>query len=82
MPAKEALKQISAIFMLIRNFQELSIEKRFTKRQEMSRPFVDQIYEWLVVQRPRVLPKSVFGEAITYFFNQKEALPFPALLLF
>jgi transposase len=68
------LKQINALFMLERDFKELSIEKRYTERQEKSRPLVDQFYEWLAFQRPRVLPKSSFGEAITYCLNQKEKL--------
>jgi transposase len=73
-PAKEALKQINALFMLERDFKALSIEERYAKRLELSRPLVDQFYEWLAFQRPRVLPKSAFGEAITYCFNQKEKL--------
>lgn len=73
-PAKEALKQINALFLLERDFKEMSNKKRYTKRQELSRPLVDQFYEWLAFQRPRVLPKSAFGEAITYCFNQKEKL--------
>ena len=60
--------------MLERDFKELSIDERYAKRQEMNRPLVDQFYEWLAFQRPRVLPKSAFGEAITYCFNQKEKL--------
>ena len=73
-PAKEALKMINALFMLERDFKELSSDERFAKRQELSQPLVDQFYEWLAFQRPRVLPKSAFGEAITYCFNQKEKL--------
>ena len=72
--AKEALKQINALFLLERDFKELSIDERYAKRLELSRLLVDQFYEWLAFQRPRVLPKSAFGEAINYCFNQKEKL--------
>ena len=74
MPAKEALKQINALFRLERDFKELSDSERYAKRLKLSGPLVDQFYEWLACQRPRVLPKSAFGEAITYCFNQKEKL--------
>ena len=73
-PAKEALKQINALFRLERDFKELSDSERYAKRLKLSGPLVDQFYEWLACQRPRVLPKSAFGEAITYCFNQKEKL--------
>ena len=35
-----------------------------------SRPVVDEFYAWLNYQRPRVLPKSAFGQAIAYCLNQ------------
>lgn len=73
-PAKEALAQINALFRLEHGFKELSPEERYLKRLEYSRPLIDQFYEWLVYQRPRVLPKSAFGKAISYCFNQREKL--------
>ena len=43
-------------------------------RQEHSSPLVDDFYAWLNYQRPRVLPKSAFGLALTYCLNQWDKL--------
>lgn len=73
-PAKEGLKMIGDLFMLERKFKDLDPQECYRLRQEKSRPLVDQFNEWLVFQRPRVLPKSTFGKAISYCLNQHQKL--------
>ena len=73
-PAKEGLSYINRLFKLEREMKELSSEERYRLRQKHSRPLVDKFYDWLAFQRPRVLPKSAFGEAIGYCINQREKL--------
>ena len=71
-PATVAFKHINALFTLERDLKELNVGERYTKHLALSQLIVDQFYEWLAFQRPRVLPKRAFGEAIAYCFNQKE----------
>ncbi len=73
-PAKEGLDYINRLFRLEREMKELSSDERHRLRQEKSRSLLAQFYYWLAYQRPRVLPKSAFGEAITYCINQREKL--------
>lgn len=43
-------------------------------REEQAWPIWEQFRTWLREQQDQVLPKSPFGQAITYFFNQLDAL--------
>ncbi len=72
--AKEGLAFINQLFKLEKDLKDLSSQERYRQRLKKSRPVVDQFYEWLTFQRPRVLPKSTFGTAINYCLNQREKL--------
>lgn len=72
--AKEGLAFINQLFKLEKDLKELSAKERYRQRLKLSKPVVDQFYEWLAYQRPRVLPKSAFGTAINYCFSQREKL--------
>jgi hypothetical protein len=43
-------------------------------RRERAGPIMAALANWLAEQRPRVLPKSSIGEAITYASNQWHTL--------
>jgi len=43
-------------------------------RQEKSVPLLKSFHQWLIAQKPLVLPKSPVAAAINYVFNQWEAL--------
>jgi transposase len=43
-------------------------------RRERSTPIVEEIFEWVTDTRPKVLPKSPLGAALTYMSNQRERL--------
>jgi len=72
--AKEGLAYCNSLFALERQMHALSPEERCAMRLSRSRPLVDEFHAWLVFQRPRVLPKSAFGQAIFYCLNQWDKL--------
>jgi transposase len=61
------------LFSLERDFAELSAEERFTKRQESSKPVIDEFYRWLgtLVDLP---PKTGLRTAVVYARKQREYL--------
>jgi len=72
--AKEGLAYCNRLFSLEQKMHALSPEERYAMRLTHSRPLVDDFHAWLVFQRPRVLPKSAFGQAISYCLNQWDKL--------
>lgn len=72
--AQEGLDFCNELYKIERLFQDASVEDRYKKRLEKSKPILDKFYEWLKYQRPRVTPKSTTGQAITYCINQWEKL--------
>ena len=69
-PAKEGLDFCNQLFAIERQFHGVTPEERHNARLEYSRPILDAFLVWLKYQSPRVLPKSAFGQAITYCRNQ------------
>lgn len=72
--AKEGLDFCNQLFAIEREINEFAPEKRHKIRSERSRPVMDAFLAWLKYQSPRVLPKSAFGQAITYCRNQWDKL--------
>jgi hypothetical protein len=72
--AKEGLEFCNRLFAIEREMKELPPEERYKMRLTRSRPLVDDFYAWLDYQRPRVLPKSAFGQAISYCLKQRNRL--------
>ena len=68
--AKEGLDYCNRLFALESEMKELAPQERHAMRLKNSRPLVDDFHAWLNYQRPRVLPKSAFGQAIAYLLNQ------------
>jgi transposase len=54
--------------------KKLSSAERLRLRQEKSVPLLESFRQWLLAQKPQVLPKSPIAAAINYVFNQWEAL--------
>jgi len=46
----------------------------YEKRLKLSKPLLDEFYAWLKRQRQQTLPRSAFGQAITYCLNQWDDL--------
>jgi transposase len=70
----QALAYYRQLYELERQAKDFSDEQRLQMRQELSLPILEQFHQWLVTQRPEVLPKSPMGEAIGYALNNWEAL--------
>ena len=74
--AHEALARIRALYAVEREAKDqgLTGAERATHRQQHSAPVLAAFGDWLAEQRPRVLPKSTIGEAVTYATNQWHTL--------
>jgi len=72
--AKLGLDYCNRLFAIDRQLKDLSDEKRYEKRLELAKPLLDEFYAWLKKQRQQTLPKSAFGQAITYCLNQWDNL--------
>jgi transposase len=70
----QALAYYRQLYELERQAKDFSDEQRLQMRQELSWPILEQFHQWLLAQRPEVLPKSPMGEAIGYALNNWEAL--------
>jgi len=70
--AHEALARIRALYAVERDAKEreLTGAALAVYRQQHSGPVLVALADWLADQRPRVLPKSLIGEAVTYATNQ------------
>jgi transposase len=70
----QALAYYRQLYELERQAKDFNDEQRLQMRQELSLPILEQFHQWLLGQRPEVLPKSPMGEAISYALNNWEAL--------
>ena len=72
--AKEGLSFCNRLFAIERELRDRLPEERYQARQAQSRPVLDACLAWLKYQGPKVLPKSAFGQAISYCRNQWDKL--------
>jgi transposase len=70
----QALAYYRQLYELERQAKDFSDVQRLQMRQELSLPILEQFHQWLLTQRPEVLPKCPMGEAIAYALNNWEAL--------
>jgi len=70
--AHDALARIRALYAVEREAKEMKLTGTdlATDRRQHAGPVLAAFADWLVEQRPRVLPKSAIGEAVTYATNQ------------
>jgi transposase len=68
----EALARIRALYAIERESKERKLTEAdlAAYRCEHAGPVLAAFADWLAEQRPRVLPKSAIGEAVTYASNQ------------
>jgi transposase len=60
------------LFELERNYEGLTPDSRFKKRQEFSRPVMDEFFSWLL--SVGALPKNPVGVAVNYALKQRKYL--------
>ncbi|WP_299733781.1 IS66 family transposase [uncultured Endozoicomonas sp.] len=66
----QALNMIRQLYAIERRIKYKTTEERYQVRQTESRPIMDKFRRWLEKQKPRILPESKLGKAITYALNQ------------
>jgi transposase len=72
--ARHGLEFCNRLFALERELKNVSGEIRYLERLKRGRPIISEFKAWLDYQKPRVLPKSAFGQAISYCLNQWDKL--------
>ena len=60
----------NTLFDIEDSMKNLSFENRYIKRQEYSKPVLDEFYNW--ISTVNALPGSKLGKALTYALNQKQ----------
>jgi transposase len=70
----DALALIRRLYDVERRARDLTPGRRRSLRRRESAPVLRALGGWLRATRPRVLPKSPLGAAITYALNQWDAL--------
>ena len=68
--ALEAVKRIDAIFDIEREISGLDADARLAARQELSRPLVDSLHDWLLAERAKLSRHNKAAKAINYMFEK------------
>ena len=69
--ALEAVKRIDAIFDIEREINGLDADARLAVRQELSRPLVDNLHDWLQEERAKLSRHNKVAKAINYMFEKE-----------
>ena len=70
--ALEAVKRIDAIFDIERELGGLDAEPRLAARQDLSRPLVDNLHDWLLAERAKLSRHNKVAKAINYMFEKDD----------
>lgn len=69
-----ALQQFARVYEIEREVRVLSADQRLEIRQRQSRPVLDALHEWMVLQRQQVAGNSATAKALDYSLNRWAAL--------
>ena len=72
--AELALKQLGRVYEIEQQIKELPPAQRLEIRQRQSRPILDSLREWMVLQRQQVAPNSATAKALDYSLKRWVAL--------
>lgn len=72
--AQSALKQISRIYDIEREVKELTPDERRRIRQERSKPLLDTLHAWLLLNRQKITDGSATAKALDYSLRRWDAL--------
>ena len=72
--AEWALQQFARVYEIERDVQALPAPQRLEIRQHCSRPVLDALHEWMVLQRQQVAGNSATAKALDYSLNRWAAL--------
>lgn len=62
------------LFELERKFEKYTPEKRYLARIKLSKPLLDEYFNWVLNENITALPKGPLGSALTYSINQRRKL--------
>lgn len=68
--ALEAVKRIDALFDIERGINGMSVDERLERRQQESRPFVDELEAWMRAERTTLSRSSPVAEAMDYMLKR------------
>ncbi|ARM10840.1 IS66 family insertion sequence transposase protein [Rhizobium phaseoli Brasil 5] len=68
--ALEAVARIDALFDIERGINGTSAEDRLAARQQHTRPLVEDLHDWLIVQRSQMSKHNPVAKAINYMFEK------------
>ncbi len=69
--ALEAVKRFDAIFEIEREINGLDADTRRNTRQELARPLVTDLHDWLRAERARMSKHNPVAKAINYMFEEE-----------
>lgn len=69
-----ALQAFQDIYQQEREMNKLSTEERQTLRQEVIKPKLNTLHQWMQEEYPKVTPKSPIGKALSYSMKRWKAL--------
>ncbi len=74
--SSHAMKQFQLVYAIERFAvnHELTMEELAELRQKYAKPILENLYEWMVEEYPKVLPKSGIGKAMAYTMKLWEKL--------
>ncbi len=72
--AEFALQQFARVYEIEREVQALTAPQRLQVRQQHSRPILDALHQWMVLQRQQVAGNSATAKALDYSLKRWTAL--------
>ena len=72
--SRHALTQFARVYEIEREVQALPAPERLQVRQQHSRPILDALHEWMVLQRQQVAGNSATAKALDYSLKRWTAL--------
>jgi len=70
--AAKGVEYCDKLFRFEKHFIPLTPENRFIERERLSKPLIDQFYDW--IDRLKALPKTLLGQARYYAQTQRKYL--------
>ena len=72
--AEVALQPFARVYEIEREVKEIATDQRQTIRQQQTKPLLDALHQWMVLQRQKVPEGSASAKALDYSLRRWEAL--------
>ncbi|QDP02765.1 IS66 family transposase [Thalassotalea sp. PS06] len=70
--ADVALSLIGKLYGIEQGLPGKTAEEKYQGRQQLAKPIVDKLHQWLLDHKDKIPPKTALGKAILYSLNQFE----------